>query len=145
MNLIEDVRQGLDRLDNSLQELKKFSLIMSLLFTVLSTLIFFFSDEYQTAFWLLGIVCFFLICAFFMPRTIKPVRILWIGFSLVLGYFMSRILLSLVYFLVISPIRLIMTILGRDLLNTKLDPQIQTYWIYRATKEKSPSAYEKMF
>jgi hypothetical protein len=81
-----------------------------------------------------------------IPPLFRAIYDLWIGFSIVLGYFVSRILLTIVFFLVITPTGLIMRALGKDPMERKLDPAATTYW---RRKEQEPDTsierYEKQF
>ena len=145
MNLISDVRQGLERLDHSKKELEKFGLSMAAILAILAAAIFFLGSKPQNAVWLLGGILFFLCGKFMLAQILKPLRIFWIGFSLVLGYFMSRLLLGLVFYIIITPIRVIVQLIGKDILSTKLEYEKKSYWHARSNKEKSDLDYEKMY
>lgn len=53
------------------------------------------------------------------PGWFYPIAILWFGFSHLLGAFMSQIILSLVYFIVVLPVALIRRFSGFDTLRLK--------------------------
>ena len=85
-----------------------------------------------------------------VARLITPLfkRIygLWLGFSVILGYFISRALLTIIFFIVLTPTALIMRLVGKDPMERKWDPAVKSYWIKR---EEDPNAnlqrYEKQF
>jgi hypothetical protein len=87
--------------------------------------------------------------AFGALRLIRPAFVgfhrLWIRLSVVLGYFVSRILLTLVFFLTVTPIGLLMRLTGRDPMNRKLDPNASTYWHSRESQTPSVEMYERQF
>ena len=51
-----------------------------------------------------------------VPRLFQPAAFVWLSFSHVLGAVMSRILLSIVYFIVVTPTALLRRAAGRDTL-----------------------------
>jgi len=62
-----------------------------------------------------------------------------------LGWFNTRLLLGILYFFVFTPIALILKIMGRDLLDRKIDRQAETYWNYRDRGKFDPSNAENQF
>jgi len=82
----------------------------------------------------------------FIPPLFKSIYKLWLGFSVVLGYFISRIILTIVFFIVLTPMALIMRILGRDPMERKLDPAASSYWKRKEQPDDtSIERYEKQF
>jgi len=145
MSLISEVKEGLARLDNSPHELKKFGFTLAIAFAVLSAPIFLWGNQPTCALLTSSLAIAFAVFALLFPRALGPVRFLWIGFAFIIGYFMSRIILTVLFFLIISTIRIIMTIIGKDILDKSLNKQEESYWIRRETIDKSPGEYEKMF
>ncbi|MBM3298643.1 MAG: hypothetical protein FJY85_01660 [Deltaproteobacteria bacterium] len=71
---------------------------------------------------------------------------LWIRFSVILGFFISRTLLTLIFFLVITPMGLIMRLMGKDPMDRKFDPRADTYWKKKEPEtEQTVERYEKQF
>ena len=77
------------------------------------------------------------------PAGLKPVYKVWMAFAVILGYFVSRILLSAIFYLVVTPIGLVMRLLGKDLLDRKLKDR-DSYWHVR-DDEYDPKRTEKMY
>lgn len=85
-----------------------------------------------------------------LARLIRPlfhlIYRLWIGFSVTLGYFISRALLTFIFFVVILPTGLLMRLFGKDPMDRKIDPNAPTYWIQREPQEEQTiERYEKQF
>jgi len=55
-----------------------------------------------------------LIAALIIPKLFYPLAKVWFGLALLLGWFSSRILLSLLFFLLVTPIGLIRRLIGKD-------------------------------
>jgi energy-coupling factor transporter transmembrane protein EcfT len=62
----------------------------------------------------------FLLVGMAVPVAMKPLAWVWFGFSHLLGQFMSRVLLSIVYLLFVLPMGLVRRVLGKDSLRLKL-------------------------
>ena len=56
---------------------------------------------------------------------------MWFQFGLLLGKIVTPIIMLLVFFLTVLPTGLIMRLLGKDLLNQKIDRSSPSYWIKR--------------
>jgi hypothetical protein len=56
----------------------------------------------------------FLLVNMIYPLIYKPMAIIWLGFSFLLGTVVSKILLSLVFFIVVLPVALIRRLMGID-------------------------------
>jgi hypothetical protein len=81
-----------------------------------------------------------------IPPLFRAIYRIWISFSIILGYFVSRILLTIIFFIIITPMGLIMRIVGKDPMERKLDPNAATYWSPKEQeKDTSVERYEKQF
>src|SRR5690606_36891872 len=56
-----------------------------------------------------------------LPRALRPVEFLWMKLALVLSYVMTRVIITLTFYLAISPTSLILRLLRKDLLSLKID------------------------
>ncbi len=79
------------------------------------------------------------------PKVLKPVYIAWMSLAVVLGFFMTRVVLTLFFFLVLTPVGLFFRLIGRDALNRKIDRQAKTYWIEKEYPIADRSRYENFF
>lgn len=77
---------------------------------------------------LLGIGAVFAVVGLVAPRALQPIFWAWIKFAIVVNWFMTRLLLSIVFFLLIVPTRAVRSLMGLDALKRKLDPTATTYW-----------------
>lgn len=69
--------------------------------------------------------------AFTYPKVLAPLNRLWFQFGMLLGRFVAPIVMSLIYFLAVTPTGLVMRMLGHDLLRNKIDKSAKSYWIDR--------------
>ena len=70
----------------------------------------------------------FLIPAFLKPSLLKPVEKGWLWFGEKMSVVMTTILLVVTYYVVLTPIGLLLRLAGKDLLDKKLEPEAKTYW-----------------
>ena len=87
-------------------------------------------DQQSLRIWSLVISLIFLVLGLLNAKILTPLNLLWTKFGYLLGRFVSPIIMSLVYFVVLTPIGLLMRLLGKDLLNMKFNTN-KTYWIKR--------------
>ena len=86
--------------------------------------------------WSLSIAIIFLVLAILNPKLLSPLTKLWIRLGEVIGKFISPIIIGLIFFLILTPIGLLMRIFKKDLLNLKFSKN-NTYWVERKTKLNS--------
>ena len=68
----------------------------------------------------------------------------WMKFAHLLGWVNTRIILTLVYFLIMTPLALIFKVVGKDPMNRKLGGQ-DSYWIKRESKAFDRDIYRRQF
>jgi hypothetical protein len=79
------------------------------------------------------------------PGTLRLVHKAWMSFALLLGTIMSTLLLGLLFYLVITPLGLVMRLFGRDPMNRRLHSSaVATYWVAREAPGEAVD-YEKQF
>jgi hypothetical protein len=87
--------------------------------------------------WVVAVILW--IPALFFPFALGPVYFLWMKIGLVLGWVNTRIILTVIFFLIFFPAAIVMRILSRDLLNRKFKPEAKTY-----AKTRKPIEPKKM-
>ena len=78
--------------------------------------------------WFLFIALTFLILGLLNSNLLSPLNRAWFKFGIYLGKFISPIVVGVVFFLVVTPISLIMKMLNKDILSLKKNKK-ETYWI----------------
>ncbi|MEA3488873.1 MAG: SxtJ family membrane protein [Candidatus Omnitrophota bacterium] len=95
--------------------------------------------------WFFGFGITALLLGAALPWLLKPV---FIGFTKVahaIGWFNTRVILILVYYLLLTPIGVVMRLFGKDLLNKKIDKSEKTYWLEREKPVAVKEDLEKQF
>ena len=78
--------------------------------------------------WSLLISFGFLILGLMNSKILSPLNKLWFKFGLILGKIISPLIMCIIFFVVVTPIGIIMRVLKKDFLNLKYN-QKKTYWI----------------
>ena len=81
--------------------------------------------------WSLVISFIFLILGLINSKILTPLNRLWFKFGLLLGRFISPLIMGIIFFVVVTPIGIIMRLLKKDLLNLKYNKK-ETYWINKS-------------
>ena len=84
--------------------------------------------------YLIMISLFFLTLGLINSKILSPLNMAWIKFGEILGIIIAPIIMALVYFIILTPISLIVRMLGKDLLGLKFFKKQDTYWIERKKK-----------
>ena len=88
--------------------------------------------------WSVLISVIFLILGLFNSKILAPLNKLWFKFGIFLGKIISPIIMGIIFFLVVTPIGLLMRLLGKDLVNLKFNKN-KSYWI----EKKGPKSKMK--
>ena len=118
---------------------KSFGIVFFLFFLIISLFPLFKNGDIRI--WSLIIAIFFLILGLLNSKALTPLNKLWFKFGILLGSFISPIVMAIVFFTVVTPTSLIMKALGKNLLNLKRDNK-KTYWIEKsAIKSKMKNQF----
>ena len=80
-----------------------------------------------------------------LPKILKPIYLVWMIFALILGWIMTRLILSLLFFVIITFIRLIAGILGKSFLELNQSKESKSYWNHRVGELEKNQDYEKQY
>ena len=90
--------------------------------------------------WFFYVAAAFLVLGVVAPRVLQPVLYVWLKFSLALNWVMTRVLLTLAFFLIILPSRVMLGLARKDPLNRAWNPQAPSYW---EEPEEQPAEFER--
>lgn len=141
--MIKDILNQISLLKAERKDLRKFGLTLSIILGVIGGLLVY--KGKPTAYWFLCIGGVFFLLGAIVPQTLKSIYKVWMSIALIIGWFMSRLILTVLFYLVVTPIGLSMRLLGKDLLNQEFDETAETYWIKKEKGGFDRSRYEKLF
>jgi hypothetical protein len=79
------------------------------------------------------------------PRALKYVYVAWMALAFTLGFVMSNVILTLFFFLFVTPIGLLARLFQKDFLARKWDKRAASYWIQHGSEVKTANTYERQF
>jgi Saxitoxin biosynthesis operon protein SxtJ len=91
-----------------------------------------------------GIAGVLMFIGLLVPVAARAFHRFWMGIAAVLGYINSRILLSLLYYGLFTPVGLVRRLIGHDPMKRRGAPQ-STYWITRDYTRQSKTQFERLF
>lgn len=116
-----------------------FGLVMAAACAVLGTAAWF---KNPLSAWVVGLSIaggLFLILGLFWSTPLKPLNAIWLKFGDLLHRAVSPLFMSIMFYLLITPIGIILRFLGKDILSLKWDEDIQSYWITTTETEQETS------
>ena len=87
----------------------------------------------------------FIILGLALPTVLKPLQKAWMMLAVVLGWFMTRVILSVLFYLVFTSIGLLSRAFGNKFLDLKMDSVKESNWNYRKSKPFNRSNYDRQF
>jgi len=124
-------------------DLRNFGFIIGIVLLIISGFLFWKEKEEYQIFVAIGSTLF--LTAIARPRTLKPVYWVWMVFALILGWFMTRLILSLLFYVVFTSIGLTLRFFGKQFLELRWDKSKESYWNYRTNEHLKNENYEKQF
>lgn len=125
------------------KEIRKFAITMSIALSVLGGLLLWRKGE--IGLFLCAAALAFLSLSLSYPSVLYPVYRGWMTVAKIFGFFITHLILALIYYLVITPSRLLMRAFNKIPLEIKIKPDSITYWRPKANVDASADRYEKMF
>ena len=122
--------------------LRKFGLTMGAVLGVLA-LVFYLLDSRSYVYFLV-IAVIMALPAIAFPSVLKPVQKIWMALSIVLNWFMTRVLLLLFYYLVLTPFGLIARLFRKRFLELGYRMDVKSYW-QRKEGSKKTEDLERQF
>ncbi len=92
-----------------------------------------------------GVGVLLILFGLILPNILKPLNKIWMTLAVILGWFMSRVILIILFYLIITPIGFLLKIVGKDPLKLKMGKTSSSYWEQREKKISEPIDYERQF
>ena len=108
---------------------RSFGLVFFIIFLILG--LWPITNAEEIRIWLILLAFIFLILGIMESKLLSPLNRLWFKFGMMLGAIVGPIVMGAIFFIVVTPIGIVMSIIGKDLLNKKHDKKKETYWIKR--------------
>lgn len=137
------IRSDLKKLKTGVRDLRKFGLTVGGVFVAIGIVLFLRHGRSYPLF--LGAGATLILFGALWPVALKYIYIAWMGLAFTLGFLMSNVILTLFFYLLVTPIGLLARLFGKDFLARKLDRQATSYWIPCPKETKTSQSYERQF
>jgi len=114
--------------NKNLNSNKSFGVVFFLFFLFIS--IYPLLNNQNIRLWSLFISLIFLILGLLNSSILSPLNKIWFKFGILLGKIISPLVMGVIFFIVVTPIGILMKILKKDLLNLKYNNS-KSYWIIK--------------
>ena len=133
----------MDSQSNQLPSNKKFGYFFSGILSLASIYLFF--NSFFLSFYITGIfTSILIITTLFFSKSLTPLNKMWLNFGLFIGKIISPLVLGLIFFLIITPMALIMKLIRRDELKLKINYS-DSHWILRSAGEPKSESFKNQF
>lgn len=136
--IIEEIKN----INSNKKELKKFGKSVGLVVLIIGIVLLIYSKPTFPTF--LGIGSFLITAAYIIPIILLPFQKIWMTFAVIMGFIMTRVILSILFYIIITPISFISKLFGKDFLNLKIEKDKKSYWNLR-NEGYDKSSTEKQF
>ena len=123
-------------------DLRKFGITFGVILLIIVGFLFWKEKESFQLVFAIGIILFAF--GITIPVLLKPVYLVWMIFATILAWFMTRVILCLLFYIIFTPIGLILRLFGKQFLELRWDKSKGSYWNYRS-KIFDRENYEKQF
>jgi hypothetical protein len=137
--MIEEIKN----IKSEKSDLRKFGIIVGIVLLIIAGFFFLKEKESFQLFLTIGTVLF--VTGIVIPFTLKPIYWVWMTFATILGWFMTRVILSLLFYVILTPIGLIARSFGKQFLDLKWNKTDNTYWNHHSDSIFEKENYEKQF
>ena len=134
--MIEEIKN----INTDIKNIKKFGFLMGGVLIAISIISLWKELSYFQVIFVIGLS--FILLGFIIPKILKPIYIIWMTFATILGWIMTRVILTVLFYLIVTPIGLIARIFGVKFLDLSWNKNVNSYWNKR---EKTVSDIEKQF
>ena len=119
--------------DIKASSIKSFGIVFFLVFLIIA--LYPLLNNHSIRAWSLIVGFIFLILGILKSPVLKPLNLIWFKFGLFLGKFIAPIVMGIVYFAIVFPTFLLLTLFKKNYLNIKYNRNMNSYWI--SIKDKS--------
>lgn len=133
----------MEKLNLSKKSLRRFGITMAIVFSIIALIIL--ARHKQGVGPVFSIAAVFFALALLIPQALKPVYIIWMKLAFILGRVNTRLILLVMFYLVLTPVAVIMKLFNKDPLERKIEKGSDSYWIKKEKKDFSQLDYERQF
>lgn len=132
-----------EAVETSKNDLRKFGAILTAALAIWGA-VFLWQGKEHTSWFFVAAACILLV-TLIVPIMLMPVNIAFMAFSRVVGWVVTRLILMVLFYTILTPIGIVARLLGKRFLSVKMDDPCDTYWIATQPKALGREVYERQF
>jgi hypothetical protein len=137
--MIEEIKN----IKNTKSDFRNFGITIGVFLMVIAGFLFWKGRESYTILLISGLALSVL--GLVIPIILKPIYWIWMVFAAILGWIMTRVILSVLFYVVITPIGVFSRLSGNQFIELKWDKSKDSYWNTRTTKQQNNEHYGSQF
>jgi len=137
------LREEIKNIKEDQPTLRKFGLTIGAVFLLVGIVLYLLGKSSSVVIGGIGVLL--ILFGLILPTILKPLNKIWMIFAVILGWFMSRLILFILFYIVIAPIGFFLKMMGKDFLRRKSDENYKSYWEIRDKKIAEQIDYERQF
>ncbi|MBL7996217.1 hypothetical protein JNM05_12680 [bacterium] len=142
-DIIKDIRYEIHEMICDTKTVKKFGIIFSVILTAIAVWLWY--KQIELWVWFAAFGGLMMLTAFAYTTLLKPLYKGMTILSIVIGYFVSRIILTLMFIILFAPIGLFMRLIRKDILDKQINRKMSSYWYKKEHTPFSKEKYERLF
>lgn len=137
------LREEIESFEATKPALRKFGLAFGAVLLLIASILVWKEQAAFPYFVVAGII--FTALGLAIPILLRPVYKVWMSFAVVIGFIMTRVILTVIFYGLFTPISLVARLFGKDWLEEHWDENAKTYWVKRPAASLDPTSAENMF
>lgn len=137
--LLEEIKN----IKSEKKDLRNFGITFGVVLGILAGALWWNEKDTYCIFIVLSLSFFFF--GFVLPALLKPLQKVWMAFAVVMGFFMTNVILGILFYIVFTFIGVGLRLFGKQFLDLKMDSSKRSYWHYRKKTLFNKTDYEKQF
>ena len=125
------------------KDFRNFGIIMGIALFVISGILYY--KDIESFIIIIYVGAVLLSFGLILPIILKPFYLVWMTFAIILGWFMTRFILGLLFYFIISPIGLFARIVHKNFLDLSYRSTNNSYWNVRDSNKERNQDYEKQY
>lgn len=140
---MKEIFSEIKNIKESRSDLRKFGLTIGIVLLVIAAILLWTGKASYPVWGGIGIV--FILAGLVFPVVLKPFNKVWMSLAIVLGWIMTRVILSILFYVGLTGVKFIAMIFNKKFLNLNIDHSADSYWERREKKPFDPTTYERQF
>jgi uncharacterized membrane-anchored protein YitT (DUF2179 family) len=137
------LKEEFKNINEKKKDLRKFGVTVGVVLLAIGVVLFYFEKPSSIYFTVIGGLLILFGALF--PKILKPLNRIWMSLAIILGFIMSRVILTILFYIVLTPIAILAKLVGKRFMVLKYDKSANTYWEKRTNINKNQIDYDRQF